>query len=124
MPQEEELADAKRPDLRVHGTGFDAPVPIEIKLAERWTGPRLVERLENQLCGDYLRDVRSGRGVMLLYHRKADRHWSMPDGTKAMTLDELVAALRRHWSAISQRYPGVEEIEVIGIDLTRRTASK
>lgn len=124
IPQEEELADAKRPDLRVHGAGFDAPVPVEIKLAERWTGPRLLERLENQLCGDYLRDVRSGRGVMLLYHRDADRKWAMPDGTKATTLDELVTALRRHWLAISERYPGVDEIEIVGLDLTRRTAAR
>ena len=34
ITQEEELADDKRPDLRFHGAGFDAPVPAELKLAE------------------------------------------------------------------------------------------
>jgi len=57
--QEEELADAKRPDFRWIGTGFDAPVPTELKLADNWTGPQLFERLEAQLGGDYLRDTRT-----------------------------------------------------------------
>lgn len=40
VPQEEELADATRPDIRIYGAGFDAPVPIELKLADNnWTGP-------------------------------------------------------------------------------------
>ena len=52
IPQEEELADAKRPDLRFHGVDFDGPVPAELKLADNsWSGPKLFERLENQLCG-------------------------------------------------------------------------
>ncbi|MBV6898291.1 NACHT domain-containing protein [Xanthomonas euvesicatoria] len=70
IPQEEELADAKRPDLRFHGIGFDAPVPIELKLADNWTGPKLFERLETQLCGDYLRDRRSVCGIFLLVYRR------------------------------------------------------
>jgi hypothetical protein len=52
VPQEEEFADATRPDMRFHGAGFDAPVPMELKLADNWSGPHLFERLENQLCGD------------------------------------------------------------------------
>ncbi len=51
VPQEEELADAKRPDMRIHSTGFDGPVPTELKIADKWTGTKLFERLENQLCG-------------------------------------------------------------------------
>jgi len=42
IPQEEEMADKKRPDLRFHGVGIDAPVPVELKIAENWFRPRLV----------------------------------------------------------------------------------
>lgn len=69
FPQEEELADAKRPDLRFLGVGFDAPVPAELKLADKWIGPHLFERLEIQLCGDYLHDVRSSRGIFVIVYR-------------------------------------------------------
>jgi len=45
IQQEEELADAKRPDLRFHGMGVSGPIPTELKLADKWSGPELFERL-------------------------------------------------------------------------------
>jgi hypothetical protein len=120
VPQEEELADAKRPDLRFFGVGFDAPVPAELKLADKWTGPHLFERLEVQLCGDYLRDVRSSRGIFLLVYLGTKSYWDLPNGRRADTFEMLVDELQRHWTLISNDYPGVEDIRVIGIDLTQR----
>lgn len=120
IPQEEELADAKRPDLRFLGAGFDAPVPAELKLADKWTGPHLFERLEIQLCGDYLRDVRSSRGIFVLVYLGEKSHWDLPNGRRASTFEMLIDELQRHWTLISNDYPGVEDIRVIGIDLTRR----
>jgi hypothetical protein len=120
IPQEEELADAKRPDLRFFGVGFDAPVPAELKLADKWTGPHLFERLEVQLCGDYLRDVRSSRGIFLLVYLGTKSYWDLPNGRRAKTFEMLVDELQRHWTLISNDYPGVEDIRVIGIDLTQR----
>lgn len=120
VPQEEELADAKRPDLRFFGVGFDAPVPAELKLADKWTGPHLFERLEVQLCGDYLRDVRSSRGIFLLVYLGTKSYWDLPNGRRADTFEMLLDELQRHWTLMSNDYPGVEDIRIIGIDLTRR----
>ena len=119
VPQEEELADAKRPDLRFHGVGFDAPVPIELKLADNWSGPALLERLENQLCGDYLRDGRSSLGVFVLVYRGDKTSWEVSPGCPA-DFDGLVLALAAHWAAITHGYAKVDDIRVVGIDLTRR----
>ena len=120
IPQEEELADAKRPDLRLFGVGFDAPVPAELKLADKWTGPHLFERLEIQLCGDYLRDLRSSRGIFVIVYLGTKSYWDLPNGRRADTFEMLLDELQRHWMLISNDYPGVEDIRVIGIDLTRR----
>lgn len=120
VTQEEELADAKRPDLRFNINGLDAPVPVELKIADKWTGPRLHERLEEQLCGDYLRDGRSSRGIFALVFRGERVGWDLPNGVRANTFEALVAALQKHWSSISERYPDVDDIKVIGIDLTKR----
>lgn len=117
--QEEEFADDKRPDLRFHGAGFDAPVPAELKLAERWTGPQLFERLENQLSGDYLRDNRSARGIFALVNRTKGRRWQLPSGD-LIEFEELLEALRTHWKSIANKHPHVEDITVIGIDLSKR----
>ena len=60
------MPNAQRPDIWVQGQGI-TPVPIELKILDNeWTGPKLCERLRNQLAGDYLRDKGGGRGVMLL----------------------------------------------------------
>ena len=122
IPQEEELADAKRPDLRFHAGAGIGPVPAELKLAEKWTGPKLFERLDAQLCGDYLRDRRSSRGIFLLVHQgeKANSKWTLPDSGKRVGFSELIEALQTHWSVLASRYPRVEDIRVIGIDLTKR----
>lgn len=120
IPQEEELADAKKPDLRFHGMGFDGPVPVELKLADKWSGPDLFERLENQLCGDYLRDNRSGRGLFVLVQRGEKAKWDLPCRLGHVDFDGLVIALQERWAELSPRIPGVDDIRVIGIDLTMR----
>jgi len=121
IPQEEELADAKRPDLRFHGFSFDGPVPVELKLADNWSGPRLFERLENQLCGDYLRDDRSTRGLFVLVYRGKKNRWKVPNSERPVEFSKLVTALRQHWQKISPRFPRVDDVTVIGIDLTQRS---
>jgi hypothetical protein len=122
VPQEEEFADAKKPDIRFHGMGFDAPVPAELKLADKWTGPELFERLENQLCGDYLRDNRSARGVFVLVRTGEKAGWDVPGGANRVDFEGLIAALQNRWEEIAQEFPGVDEITVIGIDLLKRAA--
>jgi hypothetical protein len=122
IPQEEQLADAKRMDMRLHRAELDAPVPVELKLADKWSGPDLFERLDNQLCGDYLRDNRSSRGLFVLVHRGGKQRWEVPSESKSVDFAGLVTALRGHWSALAIKFPNVEEIRVIGIDLTRRAS--
>ncbi len=121
IPQEEELADAKRPDLRFHGVEFDGPVPVELKLADNWSGPHLFERLENQLCRDYLRDNRSSQGVFVLVHRGEKNNWDDPNTGNRVDFNELMFALEEYWSQISPKFPNVDKIAVIGIDLLKRS---
>ncbi len=123
VPQEEELADAKKPDIRVHGYGFDGPVPIELKIADNsnWSGAKLFERLENQLCGDYLRDQKSTSGVYLLLNRGEKQVWEHPITKLRMSFIELVEKLQTHATTFIADKPGIDEIHVIGIDLTIRT---
>ncbi|MER9262649.1 hypothetical protein [Mesorhizobium sp. M0619] len=120
IPPEEELADAKRPDLRFRGAKFDAPVPVELKVADNWTGPHLFERMEVQLGGDYLRDARSSRGIFLLVYIGTKKSWDLPGGGKAESFEALLTALRQHWSVIFSQHPNVEDLAVVGIDLTLR----
>ncbi|PMX03064.1 hypothetical protein C1X59_05370 [Pseudomonas sp. FW215-R2] len=119
VPQEEQLADDKRPDYRFQNSDYYAPVPVELKLSQNWSGPGHFERLENQLCGDYLRDISSSCGIFLLVNHGGQATWET--STKGRVgFNDLVIALQEHWLAIASRFPNVEDIKIIGIDLTKR----
>jgi hypothetical protein len=122
VPQEEELADAKRPDIRVHGIGFDGPVPIELKIADNWSASALLERLGNQLCGQYLRDTRSNCGIFLLVFRGEHSHWKHPATGRHLGFDGLVQFLREEAEKIVAKDSKVEGLTILGIDLPRRTS--
>jgi hypothetical protein len=50
--QENELANKQRPDILIQSPNVTSAVPIELKsLDKNWTGPKLCERLQNQLAG-------------------------------------------------------------------------
>ncbi|MBE9460593.1 NACHT domain-containing protein [Dyadobacter subterraneus] len=118
VAQEDELADGRKPDLRFFGNSFDGPISVELKLANKWKSDALIERLENQLCGDYLRDIRSSYGIFLLINQSSDA-WTF--GGKALNFQELVSMLEAHWDEISKDHPSINDVKIIGIDLLKRS---
>ncbi|TBY62821.1 hypothetical protein E0H46_26905 [Rhizobium leguminosarum bv. viciae] len=124
-PNEEELADAKRPDLRIHAADIHGPVPIEFKIADNWSGSELFERLQNQLCNDYLRDARSSYGVFLMSNRAVKRKsWEHPITGAALTFEELCIALQNFADEYIAKRPDIDGIKVVGIDLTKRLKAR
>lgn len=119
--QEPELANSQRMDIWLHNLNVRSPVPIELKLLDKnWSGPKLCERLRNQLAGDYLREESAGCGVMLLVWQgiKPQKQWII-NGHR-VRLTELASALKLYWQGITSEFPGVEAIDVIVIDLAMR----
>ena len=124
VAQEEELADKKRTDIRIHHPHVQSPVPIELKIADKWTGNKLFERLENQLCGDYMRELSANHGIYLLMYRGEDRKSWLPDGYKTLKFDALVDALQKFVDDKIESISSIHKIKVIGIDLTFRNKSR
>ncbi|WP_430244902.1 hypothetical protein [Neorhizobium sp. DAR64861/K0K2] len=119
LSQEGEPADPKSTELRFQGICFDGPFPVETRLADNWTGTELFERLENQLSGECLGDRRSSRGAFLMVYQGNRATWELPNG-RQMSFDGLVEALKKHWIDLSPSYPNVDELTIIGLDLTRQ----
>jgi len=124
ISQEEEMADAKRPDIRFKSNNGNAVIPVELKLADKnWSGEQLYERLENQLCGDYLRDEHSERGIFLLVHIGKDnksKKWVLPN-RESVNFCDLILRLQSHWEQqLSKKFTNINGIKIIGIDLTKR----
>lgn len=119
IAEEPELANEQRMDIWLANPKIQSPVPIELKLLDKnWSGSKLCERLRNQLVGDYLREETAGCGIFLLVLLNQTKGWKIEG--KTVSIDELASALKRYWQTISDQYTGVEEIEVIVIDLKKR----
>ncbi len=119
--QEPEHANKQKPDILILNPDIPSPVPIELKLLDQgWTGPKLCERLRNQLAGDYLREETAGCGIMLLIWqgRSTRKHWEILG--KRVLVSDLGEAMLRYWDSTSDKFPGVAAIDVIVIDLTIR----
>jgi hypothetical protein len=119
--QENELANRQRPDILMQHVRVGSPVPIELKVLDKgWSGPELCERLRNQLAGDYLREEASGCGVFLLVWQglSPKRRWDI--NGQSVALSDLRKALGDYWESISEKFPGVEAVEIILIDLVIR----
>jgi hypothetical protein len=116
---EEELADAKRTDIRFNAPQVYAPVPVELKIAGKWSFRELRERLESQLVKQYMRV--SQYGIFLLVHNsKKNRRWRNSYTHQLVDFDQLIVSIKREVENLKSKYLNVEHIEVVGIDFTKR----
>ena len=118
VTEESEADLEQRPDLRVERTGLN-PLPLEIKLAnlKHWTIAKLLERLENQLVGQYLRPENIRFGIYVVGTTSPTRRWEY-DGRR-IDFNELVSLLQtRALELAAERSHKVHGLEVIGIDFS------
>lgn len=117
-PQEAEIDEEKRPDLRVINPTVDGPVCIEIKWAENWTVEKLLDALENQLVGTYLRPHATHYGVFLLgmIARKGKTHWVNPAGGPMLNFRQVTEVVSAKAAVLRAATPGVAGLEVVAID--------
>jgi hypothetical protein len=123
---EEELADETRTDIRLHNPMVDARIPIELKIVDKpkWSAAALRERLENQLIGQYLREARYGVFLLVRRGARGDRtRWAIRDKGKVDFAD-LLAWLSTEAASLIRQHPEVKALQVVGIDLTVRSASR
>jgi hypothetical protein len=114
---EDEYADATRPDLNIHSPTVNSPIVIELKKTDNWTAPKLTERLHNQLVGQYMRDVHSRYGIYLLVWQGK---WKRKLDGRKLTFYSLLNILQEEADNIVHSRNDLEEIKVVGIDLTKR----
>jgi hypothetical protein len=115
IPQEEEIDQALRPDLRAENPATD-PVSMELKWAENWTLAELRERLENQLVGQYLRDHNSRYGIYVIAtDGRGKQRWQSLGGKliEFKAVVESVAEFAREFAATRGDLSG---LTVVGID--------
>lgn len=70
--------------------------------------------------GDYLRDQNSSCGIFLLVSRGTKKHWVHSVTNKKLTFEALVDTLQEKAAELIEKLPSIENLKVIGIDLTIR----
>jgi hypothetical protein len=121
IPQEAEIDQQQRADLRFENPLITSAVPVEIKWAENWTAGELLERLENQLVqlvGQYLRAHNIRYGIYLLGYIGRQGHWNHPTEHRRIDLSELVRMIERKAQELEQTRLDIAEIRVIAVDFT------
>ncbi len=118
VTQEEEIDPLRNPDLRLVRQGI-AAVPIEVKWADHWTGPKLFERLENQLIGDYLRPHDAHCGFYVLGNKGTKQNWQHPEDRRRLAFGVLVDAVQARADAITSSRPDIHAVAVVGIDFSQ-----
>ena len=121
---EEELADASRTDIRLNAPQIPSPVPIELKIADKWTLAELRERMENQLIRQYMRISRYGIFLVIHNGEKKKRHWKDNKTKKILPFAKLIDTLKQEADYLTRRHPKVADLEVVGIDFTIRFSAK
>lgn len=118
---EEEMTDKKKPDLKFHAMTVDSTVPVELKIADNWSLADLKGQIHNQLIGQYLRAEETRYGVFLLVYKGRKSYWKAHSpGQRVNSFEALCEFLQLDADSPQKRDVEVEEIRVVGIDLTKR----
>jgi len=120
VPQEEEIDQRQRPDLRIENPKVKGPVSIEIKWVDKWSIAQLYDGLENQLVAQYLHDANARYGVYLLGYIGRQGFWINPDDKQHMNFDEVVQLLEKRAKSLAEACPDIQMVIVIGIDFRSR----
>ncbi|OHC74138.1 MAG: hypothetical protein A3G18_04700 [Rhodospirillales bacterium RIFCSPLOWO2_12_FULL_58_28] len=116
VAREIEVAEHKRPDIRVLRTGAGI-VTIEVKVANKWSYNQLRnDALEGQLVKQYMRIRESRHGVLLLVNLKAGRKWKL-SGEPGINFADLIKRLGEKSEKLAKSRRREEKIKVVGIDL-------
>ncbi len=119
--REPEVDNKKKPDLRLLYLDLP-PVSIEIKWAHKWSISDLEDGLKTQLVGQYLKAVDSTHGIYLLANAKPVKIWH--NGSNKLDFKGLINHLKALTKEMKAKLEGVERLEVIGIDFSRKGAVK
>lgn len=98
------------PSLVLSGMGYTAAQPLVTCTSEDAPAASWIDALE---VGNT-----SHRGVLAVFHLARSKRWRWP-WLPPPTLEETVAAARAQWEAKEDQMPTLDDVEVIGIDLTR-----
>lgn len=117
VTREEEVADRKKPDIRLITNAGNHKAAIEVKIASSWTLSELERALRSQLVGQYLRDESCKVGCLLLTYEGTKTFWEHPETNMHMGFGEVIDHLSNIGAELERQSNGAFRLAVQGIDL-------
>ena len=117
VTREEEVADQKRPDIRLWTIKKDHKAAVEIKIADKYSLNQLDKALRDQLVGQYLRPSYCKAGCLLLTYHGRKLYWQCPKTEKRLNFSEGVAWLNNKAKILEREKKDIR-LAVFGLDLT------
>jgi len=120
----EEETDDGFADLRFLHSPTNSVVPVEMKWAESWTYAQLLDALQNQLVGQYLRPHNRRHGLYVIGYIGNQQTWQSPDKQYKWTFAEMVRQLQLEAVRLVSDSPGLDAVDVISLDFTEPSSTK
>jgi hypothetical protein len=111
VPPEWEIVGG-RPDIRLVIPDA-APVSLELKIADNWTLQELLDGLEQQLVGTYLRDFHARYGVYVLALFNREREWVPLEEGPRINSTQVLGILRKRVEEILDVRLDISGLEVV-----------
>lgn len=118
ISREEEVADLKKPDIRLATVHGDQKAAIEVKIADKWTLTELEDTLRNQLVTQYLRHDNCRAGCLLLTYHGRREIWPQPATRRRLRFAEVIEHLRSLAQSIERERAYEIKLGVCSLDLT------
>ncbi|HEX4966376.1 MAG TPA: hypothetical protein VF173_36545 [Thermoanaerobaculia bacterium] len=118
VSREEEVADLKKPDIRLATARGDQNAAIEVKIADNWTLTELEGALRNQLVAQYLRHDTCRAGCLLLSYHGRRKIWSQSSTRRRLRFTEVIEHLRALAQSIERERSYEIKLGVCPLDLT------
>ena len=114
VPEEAVIDLEQRPDLRIQNPNTQT-VSVEVKWADDRSTNDLLERLENQVFGQYLRAATSEYAIYVIAVAKY-RQWQLPAGEGLIDFNDLIELLRKRADELVKARDDVAGVAVFGIN--------
>lgn len=115
---EEELDPNVFPDIRINH-GIVNPISIEIKWAQRWSGPELFKKLREQLVDQYLRAPNCNYGIYFIgfiNEQNRNENWWHPRTNEINSFPQLIESLEKEALTILKENEELKGLEILAID--------
>ena len=115
VTREDVVIERRERDIRIQPDGGGSVVSVEMKIADNWSFRQLHDALKEQLP-QYLRAPDARHGILLLVY-KGEKKWRID--SHLADFNKLTSALDNQAKELAGKIEDVDDIRVIGVDLSQ-----